>query len=72
MLTFLAVSIVLLLVACCLFGSGAEGPNPFSSSIVMLILIVATFWLFSDDSNAGNAMVNSTSSMVTVSKAAVW
>lgn len=72
MLTFLAVSIVLLLIACGLFGGGKEGPNPFTSSIVMLVLIVGAFWWFSDDSNASGAMARGGSDAITVSRPNVW
>ena len=72
MLTFLAVTIALILIACGLFSSGSEGPNLLSSSIVMLVLIVGAFWLFSDDSNASSSMGANRSSEVTVSRPAVW
>jgi len=70
MVTFLAVSIVLLLVGCCLFGGSADGPNPFSSSVVMLFLVIVSLWFLSDDSNAGSSMVRSDA--ITVSRAGVW
>ena len=72
MLTFLAVSIVLLLIACGLFSSGVDGPNPFSSGIVMLVLIVGAFWFFGSDSNAGSSMAGTGSGSVTVSRPTVW
>lgn len=70
MLTFLAVSIVLLLIACGLFSSGSEGPSLLSSSIVMLVLIVGAFWFFGEDSNTGSAMSGRSSGSITISRTA--
>ncbi|HEY9214706.1 MAG TPA: hypothetical protein VIQ29_17890 [Ancylobacter sp.] len=69
MLTFLAVSIVLLLIACGLFSNGSEGPSLLSSSIVMLVLIVGAFWFFGEDSNSGGAM-SGRSGSITISRTA--